>query len=164
MKAFRGRPGFRVGKGFTLLEIILAVGIGVIFMGGAVVLLSTTFEDPELRDTSNLLRDAARSAREKALVSGARQIVRLESYPGGGQGVNGQRIPEGVRMEIWRPGYRQEEWRQAGDPLLGPVEWEFTGGGLVEPIRLKLIDGEDVEILAFHALTGEGRREMPSSP
>lgn len=164
MKPLECRPGFRAGKGFTLLEIILAVGIGVIFMGGAVVLLSTTFEDPELRDTSKLLRDAARSARETALISGARQIVRLESYPGGGQGVNGQSIPEGVRMEIWRPGYRQDEWRPAGDPLLGPAEWEFTGGGLVEPIRVKLVDGENQEILAFNALTGEARREIPRSP
>ena len=31
--------------GFTLLEIILAVGIGVVFMGGAVVFLSTTGGD-----------------------------------------------------------------------------------------------------------------------
>ena len=163
MKPLECRPGFRAGKGFTLLEIILTVGIGVIFMGGAVVLLSTTSEDPELRDTSKLLRDAARSARETALITGARQIVRLDSYPGGGHGVNGQSIPEGVRMEIWRPGYRQDEWIEPGG-LFGPTEWEFPGGGLVEPIRVKLVDGENQEILAFNALTGEARREIPRSP
>ncbi|NBR97042.1 MAG: prepilin-type N-terminal cleavage/methylation domain-containing protein, partial [Verrucomicrobia bacterium] len=36
------RPIWRGGRGFTLLEIMLAVGIGVVFMGGAAVFLSST--------------------------------------------------------------------------------------------------------------------------
>ena len=36
------RPIRRGGRGFTLLEIMLAVGIGVVFMGGAAVFLSST--------------------------------------------------------------------------------------------------------------------------
>jgi prepilin-type N-terminal cleavage/methylation domain-containing protein len=154
LKHFGCRPVFRSGKGFTLLEIILAVGIGVIFMGGAVVLLSTTFDDPKIRKTSDLLREAARTARERALTEGARQVVRL-----GADHVNDQLIPEGVRIDFWRPGFQKNDWRIPQD-----VRWEFTGGGLVEPIRLKLVHGENVEILEFNALTGEARRELSPAP
>ncbi len=123
-------------------------------MGGAVVLLSTTFEDPGIKKTGDLLRDASRAAREKALISGARQVVRLDADQ-----VNRQTIPEGVRIDFWRPGMRKKEWKIPKD-----VEWEFTGGGLVEPIRLKLVHGKNIEILEFNALTGEARREVPAEP
>ena len=41
----RWRPKMAGQGGFTLLEIMLAVGIGVIFMGGAAVFLSSTGGD-----------------------------------------------------------------------------------------------------------------------
>lgn len=153
MKRLQRRPFPRAGEGFTLLEILLAVGIGVIFMGGAVVLLSSTFEDKGIKDTSDLLRDAAREAREQALTSGARQVVRLDA-----DRVNNQAIPEGVRIDFWRPGMQKKEWAIPQD-----VQWEFTGGGLVEPVRLRLVHGENMEILEFNALTGEARRQLPKA-
>ena len=44
----RWRPKMAGQGGFTLLEIMLAVGIGVIFMGGAAVFLSSTGGDEDL--------------------------------------------------------------------------------------------------------------------
>ena len=61
--------------GFTLLEIILAVGIGVIFMGGAVVFLSTTGGDRELIQSRKMLEEEVGAAREKALETGLRQQI-----------------------------------------------------------------------------------------
>ena len=68
----------KAAAGFTLLEIILAVGIGVIFMGGAVVFLSSTGEDRELRRAREIFEEAAGLAREKALGSGQPQFVLIQ--------------------------------------------------------------------------------------
>ena len=78
------RPIRRGGRGFTLLEIMLAVGIGVVFMGGAAVFLSSTVGDPDLESARKLLEERAGQAREKALSTGRAQRVVL-----GGGGVDG---------------------------------------------------------------------------
>lgn len=132
-------------------------------MGGAVTFLATSGGDRKLQDTGEIVRGAARVARARALQTGARQIVRFDADQDKRQAVDGQKIPQGVRIDVWRPGYGKEEWRQAGDFLDGPMKWEFTGGGLVEPIRLRLVHGENIEILSFNALTGEAHREAPET-
>ena len=48
------RPKGRGRKGFTLLEIMLAVGIGVVFMGGAAVFLSSTGGDRDVESARKL--------------------------------------------------------------------------------------------------------------
>ena len=85
----------QAAAGFTLLEIILAVGIGVIFMGGAVVFLSSTGEDRELRLAREMFEEAAGLAREKALGSGRAQFVELEE-----KAVNGKLLPDDVEMSL----------------------------------------------------------------
>ncbi|NBR70787.1 MAG: prepilin-type N-terminal cleavage/methylation domain-containing protein [Proteobacteria bacterium] len=64
------RPRGWEEKGFTLLEIMLAVGIGVVFMGGAAVFLSSTGGDRDLAKARAQLEEAAGKARESALGTG----------------------------------------------------------------------------------------------
>jgi prepilin-type N-terminal cleavage/methylation domain-containing protein len=139
--------------GFTLLEIMLAVGIGVIFMGGAAVFLSSTGGDKDLAKARSLLEEQAGAAREKALETGLAQRVMLV-----GRGVGGHRFPDEVEMMIVTPLERSKGrsgWKTPED-----YEWLFTGGGVVEPIRVLLKHGENEEQFSFSALTGESVTEQ----
>ena len=138
----------RAAAGFTLLEIILAVGIGVIFMGGAVVFLSTTGGDRELIESRKMLEEQAGMAREKALATGQEQRIRLDA-----RAVAGEEFPGDVEMEVVTPrdlALGRRSWGKPDNYL-----WLVTGGGLVEPIRVRLNHGENREVFDFNALTGE---------
>ena len=146
------RPKRRGEKGFTLLEIMLAVGIAVVFMGGAVVFLSSTEGDRDLESARKLLEDKAGQAREKALSTGRTQRVLL-----GGGSVDGSAFSNGVEMMIVTPLDRSKGksgWKTPED-----YQWFFTGGGLVEPLRVLLKHNENEEQFSFSALTGESVTE-----
>ena len=146
------RPIRRGGRGFTLLEIMLAVGIGVVFMGGAAVFLSSTGGDRDLESARKLLEERAGQAREKALSTGRAQRVVL-----GAGGVDGSAFENGVEMLIVTPLDRSKGrngWKTPED-----YEWLFTGGGVVEPIRVILKHEENEEQFSFSALTGESVTE-----
>jgi type II secretory pathway pseudopilin PulG len=147
------RPN-KAAAGFTLLEIILAVGIGVIFMGGAVVFLASTGEDRDLRDVRDLLEEAAGAAREKALGSGREQFVLIEE-----NAVNGKALPEEVEMTLITTEDLVAGRRSWGKPPEGGFRWMVTGGGLVEPIRIRLRHAGNQELFSFSALTGESVTE-----
>lgn len=138
-----------------MLEIILAVGIGVIFMGGAVVFLSTTGGDRELIQSRKMLEEAVGAAREKALGSGMQQQIRLDA-----RAVAGEEFPGEVEMEVVTPqdlAQRRRGWGKPDNYL-----WLVTGGGLVEPMRVRLKHGENRDEFEFNALTGESvtRRQV----
>jgi prepilin-type N-terminal cleavage/methylation domain-containing protein len=146
------RPKVLGKKGYTLLEIMLAVGIGVVFMGGAAVFLSSTGGDRELESTRKILEEKAGQAREKALSTGRAQRVVL-----GGRGVDGRPFENGVEMMIVTPLDRSKGksgWKTPED-----YQWLFTGGGLVEPLRVLLKHKENEEQFSFSALTGESVTE-----
>lgn len=147
------RPNQAAG-GFTLLEIILAVGIGVIFMGGAVVFLASTGEDREIREARDLLEEAAGAAREKALGSGREQFVLLEE-----KSVDGKCLPAEVELTLITTEDLVAGRRTWGKPPEEGFRWMVTGGGLVEPIRVRLRHAGNQEQFSFSALTGESVTE-----
>ena len=147
-------PRPRSVAAFTLLEIVLAVGIGVIFMGGAVVFLSSTGGDRELIQARKMLEAAAGEAREKALGSGREQRVVLDFH-----GVAGQEFPGEVEMFFLTPqdlAFGRRDWAKPEK-----YQWLVTGGGLVEPIRVRLRHDENTEQFSFGVLTGETMTEKP---
>lgn len=146
----------RSAAGFTLLEIILAVGIGVVFMGGAVVFLSTTGGDRDLIRARKMLEETVGEAREKALGSGTQQQIQLDV-----QAVAGREFPGEVEMDLITPQDLARGRRDWGRPK--DYSWLITGGGLVEPIRVRLRHGDNRDEFEFNALTGESvtRRAEP---
>ena len=150
----RRRPEAGTMGGFTLLEVMLAVGIGVVFMGGAVVFLTSTGGDKELARARKTLEDQAGQARENALRFGREQRVILSAHR-----VGGEELPEGVSIDVITPQDLALGRRGWGKPQ--DYSWLFTGSGLVEPIRVRLRHGENVEQFSFGALTGESMTEKP---
>lgn len=147
----------RETAGFTLVEIILAVGIGVIFMGGAVVFLSTTMGDRELRESRKMLEEEAGWAREQALATGEKQRIRLDL-----RSVSGREFPGEVEMDLITPQAVAQGRRGWEKPK--NYQWLVTGGGLVEPIRIRLRHGDQREEFEFNALTGESVNRGMGSP
>ncbi len=142
-----------IGKGgFTLLEIMLAVGIAVVFMGGAVVFLSSTGGDRDLEAARRLLEERAGKGREAALQSGVAQQILLNK-----EAVGGEAFPAGVEMMFVTPLNRSKGrngWTTPED-----YQWLITGGGVVEPIRVLLKHNENEDQFSFSALTGESVTE-----
>ena len=149
---WRPRAGAR--SGFTLLEVMLAVGIGVVFMGGAVVFLSSTGGDKDLAKARRILEDQAGQARENALRFGREQRVVLNA-----KGIGGEVFPDGIEMDLITPQDSALGRRVWGKPQDYP--WLFTGSGLVEPIRVRLRHDNNTEQFSFGALTGETMTEKP---
>jgi prepilin-type N-terminal cleavage/methylation domain-containing protein len=148
------RPGMGAQFGFTLLEVMLAVGIGVVFMGGAAVFLTSTGGDKDLAKARRILEDQAGLARENALRFGRAQRVVLDL-----KGAGGKSFPEGVEMELITPEDLAVGRRGWGKPQ--DYQWLFTGSGLVEPIRVRLRHDNNIEQFSFGALTGETTDEKP---
>ena len=145
----------KTAAGFTLLEIILAVGIAVIFMGGAVVLLSTTGGDRELMESRRMLEEAVGEARQKALKTGRAQEIRLNA-----RAVGEREFPGEVEMDLIRPrdlAKGRRDWARPEEVL-----WFISGGGLVEPIRVRLRHGDNFDTFDFNALTGESVTRRPA--
>ena len=149
---WRPRAGAR--SGFTLLEVMLAVGIGVVFMGGAVVFLSSTGGDKDLAKARRMLEDQAGQARENALRFGREQRVVLNA-----KGIGGEVFPDGIEMGLITPQDLALGRRGWGKPQ--DYSWLFTGSGLVEPIRVRLRHDNNTEQFSFGALTGETMTEKP---
>ena len=149
---WRPRAGAR--SGFTLLEVMLAVGIGVVFMGGAVVFLSSTGGDKDLAKARRILENQAGQARENALRFGREQRVVLNA-----KGIGGEVFPDGIEMDLITPQDLALGRRGWGKPL--DYQWLFTGSGLVEPIRVRLRHDNNTEQFSFGALTGETMTEKP---
>ena len=148
------RPRAGVRSGFTLLEVMLAVGIGVVFMGGAVVFLSSTGGDKDLAKARKILEDQAGQARENALRFGREQRVVLNA-----KGVGWEEFPDGVSMDVITPQVLAQGRRGWGKPQ--DYSWLFTGSGLVEPIRVRLRHDNNTDQFSFGALTGETMTEKP---
>ncbi|NBR68677.1 MAG: prepilin-type N-terminal cleavage/methylation domain-containing protein, partial [Verrucomicrobia bacterium] len=132
------RPRAGVRSGFTLLEVMLAVGIGVVFMGGAVVFLSSTGGDKDLAKARRILENQAGQARENALRFGREQRVVLNA-----KGIGGEVFPDGIEMDLITPQDLALGRRVWGKPQDYP--WLFTGSGLVEPIRVRLRHDNNTE-------------------
>ena len=149
----------RSAAGFTLLEIVLAVGIGGVFMGGAVVFLSSTGGDRELIQSRKMIEEEAGAAREKALGSGREQRIRLEA-----RAVAGREFPGEVEMDLITTQDLVAGRKTWAKPPETGFAWLVTGGGLVEPIRVRLRNGENRDEFEFNALTGESSTRPPDQP
>jgi len=143
--------------GFTLVEIVLVIAIGVVFFGGAAVLLTSTGGDKDLIAARKQLEASARSSREAALREGRKKVVVLNDT-----GVGGAAFSGGVEMDVITPQDLSLGRRGWGRPQ--DYQWTFTGGGLVEPIRVRLRRGANVEQFSFSALTGETTTEPAERP
>jgi prepilin-type N-terminal cleavage/methylation domain-containing protein len=131
----------RAPRAFTLLEVIVAMSIGLIVLGVSVLSISGVQDENRLRRLATDIEGTVREALFEAVST--QRPVRLALDGGlGGEG--------GVLVK--RFGEKKFRAARAGE------FWEFSPTGICEPIEVR-VESELGEIeLAFDPLTGMAKR------
>lgn len=169
----RGRLAWRAGRegrGFTLLELCLALLMVGVMIGVAVPFVSGAFREAPFQDAMTELETAARTARYRAMKEGRPYSISFsghsftlgpsgmplpdeEEEAGSGEAageveVQKTTLPDGMALLVQRWG--QEKFFRAEEEV-----WLFYPRGLCEPIRIRLeMEGNYCEA-SFHPLSAE---------
>lgn len=130
-----------LSKAFTLVEICIAMTIGMLILGVAVLGITGVQEEQKLRESAAMIESTARDSLLKAIAE--HRPVQL-SLAGGITGAEGS-------VEIKR--YGEREYRK---PDRAEV-WEFSPTGVCEPLHLRITSATGTIELGFDPLTGCAR-------
>lgn len=142
-----GGPGvrlapFRGGSGFTVLEVVIAMSIGLIVMGVAVLGISGVQEESELRRVATDIEETVRGALFEAMTTQRPVRLALDGGLGGSEGA----------VVVRR--YGEAKFREARRGEF----WEFSPTGVCEPLEIRVMHPLGEIELAFDPLTGMARR------
>jgi prepilin-type N-terminal cleavage/methylation domain-containing protein len=141
----------RRASGFTLFEILLALGIVGVLLGVTVPMIVNSFGESETEVVSKKIEEAAKAARSSALETGESRRLGLDDrgLVSMSASIPHAELPEGWKLQVRR--FTETRFRR---PERGEF-WEFNGAGICEPIVLKLVGEEESVTLRFDPLTGE---------
>jgi type II secretory pathway pseudopilin PulG len=128
-------------KAFTILEVCIAMTIGLLLIGVATLAISSVQAEARLKDAAAEIEGTVREALLDAIAT--HTSVQLEL--GGTFGGSGQ-------VEIIRHG--ETKYRKAKDGEY----WEFSPTGVCEPIQLRITSEEGIIELGFDPLTACARK------
>ncbi len=128
---------------FTLLEVIIAMSIGVVILGVSVLGISGVQDENRLRRTATDIETTARAALFDAVSN--QRPVRL-ALDGGLAGHSGGAVF--VRR------YGEPKFREARRGEF----WEFSPTGICEPIEVRVVSSLGEIELAFDPLTAMAKR------
>lgn len=139
------------GRGYTLFEILLALGIVAVLLGISVPLVMESFRESEVESVSKLVEDAVQAAHSAALETGEAKQLGLDDKGliSKASGIPNAELPRGWKLQVRR--FTETRFR----PPERGENWEFNGAGICEPIELRLA-GEDASVvLSFDPLTAQ---------
>ncbi len=134
-------------RGFTLIELILAMTITILVIGVAVLSISGVREEDKLKRAMAVIETSARQNLLKAL--NTQQTVRMELSAGAfnvGQEFSGMLQVKRVGENAFRAPKRGESW-------------EFSPTGICEPIEVRVSGPAGSIELGFDPLTACARRK-----
>jgi type II secretory pathway pseudopilin PulG len=138
----------RAACGYTLFEILLALGVIAILMGLTVPAVMNSFSPEPSEEAVRAIEKTALSAHESALNSGeARRVFITDKGLKGTAGVASAELPEEWKLQVRR--FTENRFRK---PERGEF-WEFNGAGICEPLALRLVSENDKIVLQFDPLT-----------
>ena len=161
-----------IPRGFTLIEIVIALAIVMMILGMAALNMNALNTERKLRDVTATLRDFARRARAEALIQ--QRGFQIAFLPDG-FAVQGVVVPdeeqqalgrliadeefeprienfktyemlEEMQLEVHRFG--EDDWR----PAAGQT-WRFEHTGICEPISIRVKNEDGFIELQFNPLT-----------
>ena len=141
----------RRARGFTLFEILLALGIVAVLLGVTVPMVMDSLRESGVEGVSKLVEDAVQAAHASALDTGESRRLGLddEGLISASPGIPDAKLPEGWKLQVRR--FTETRFRR---PERGEF-WEFNGAGISEPIALKLVGEEESVTLRFDPLTAQ---------
>lgn len=149
----RARP-----PGFTILEMVVVMGIMIVMLGVASFAIRAEAADPSVRKPADELIRLAKTAVRGSAVQGRSFSVAFEksgiSLLGAEGGQRSQvTLPKGMKVFVKRWGARSWE------PAAGH-RWWFGMQGLCEPISVRLAAADSVIEIKFNPLTGTPAEEL----
>ena len=138
-------------RGYTLFEILLALGIVAVLLGISVPLLMDSFRESEAETVSKLVEKAVQAAHSAALETGEakRLVLDEKGLISNAPGIPNAELPKGWKLQVRR--FTETRFRR---PERGEF-WEFNGAGICEPVALKLAGEEESMVLEFDPLTAQ---------
>ena len=138
-------------RGYTLFEILLALGIVAVLLGISVPLVTDSFRESEAERISKLVEQTVQAAHSSALETGEAKRLGIDArgLVSGSPGIPAAELPKGWKLQVRR--FTETRFRR---PERGEF-WEFNGAGICEPIALKLTGDEESVVLAFDPLTAQ---------
>jgi len=136
--------------GYTLLEVLLAIGVIAVLMGITVPYLADSFGKTPGEEIADTVARTVQDVRASAVEFGeARRISILETgLVPEISSIPPARLPGGWKLEVRR--LTESRFRKPGK-----IEsWGFNGAGICEPLALRLRCGNESVELAFDPLTG----------
>ena len=137
--------------GFTLFEILLALGIVAVLLGITVPLVTDSFRESEVERVSKLVEQTVQSAHSSALETGEAKRLGLDDRGliSTAPGISTAELPKGWKLQVRR--FTETRFRR---PERGEF-WDFNGAGICEPIALRLTGKEESAVLQFDPLTAQ---------
>lgn len=137
--------------GYTLFEILLALGIVAVLLGISVPLVTDSFRESEVERVSKLVEKTVQAAHASALETGEAKRLGLDDrgLVSKTPGIPAAELPKGWKLQVRR--FTETRFRR---PERGEF-WEFNGAGLSEPMALKLTGDEESVVLPFDPLTAQ---------
>ncbi len=167
-------------RGFTLLEIVIALTVSALVLAGAVGLLKVSSDEHALKKASRELEGLAKRARLTAVLRqspyvlvfresevemmslAAARVMDAEDGPEADGGAEGWLLTFDNGMQVWTRGWSESTW--VGARGVEPRIWRFDPNGLCEPIGVRLDLNGHVMEMAFHPLTAAVSASQLESP
>jgi competence protein ComGC len=139
---------FRGESGYTLFEILLALGIVAILLGTTVPLIMTSWQPSAAEEISQNIEKSVQAAHKKAVETGeARRLRILESGLTADSGLPSVNLPKGWKLQVRR--FTESRYRK---PQRDEY-WNFNGAGICDPLELRLVSKQESIVLKFDPLT-----------
>ena len=140
------RPHRPITRAFTLLEVCIAMGIGALMIGVAVMGVSGVQAEHALRKTASGIETQVRQSLLQAISDQRTVLIAL------GSGVQ-EATPLNTEGLLTIRRYGEKRYRE---PKRGEI-WEFSPTGIFEPIDLRILAPGGTIELGFDPLTGCAR-------
>lgn len=140
------------GGAFTLLEILMAIGLVAVLAAITVPLIGGAIGRSDGEEIERSFETVAASARRAALSTGEARRVQVTRS---GLSADGESAPlrEGWKLEMMR--LTDSRWRAPGKN----EAWEFNAAGICEPLAFRLTGPDEMVVIRFDALTAQILRD-----
>jgi len=147
-RAMGPRPN-RTGA-YTLLEVLLALGVVAVLLGISVPYLAESFGKSPVEEKADEIAQVVQAVRSGAIKQGEARRIALfgNALVPDTDSLPAVRLAKGWRLEVRRmteSKFRKPEKNES---------WGINSAGICEPLALRIIAGKDSLEMAFDPLTG----------
>ncbi len=142
----------RVGNvaAFSLVEMMVAIFVGMLILGVAVLSIGAVNEEAGVRRVGAQLEASARVALQTSILKQRDHWIAFTAHDfTAGPSGKSYALPRGAQVEIRHWG--EKSWQA---PASKNSRWHFSHEGLCEPLQVRIIFGRATLEMQFDPLTG----------